>query len=708
MPNATVMADNGVYVLRFVHAIISLRDTVFTTNDLVESCHSALTTTDSFLFNPLDIWRIRSELFVFVQRLTVMFKVDKISEYSPDIITDTQYQSTVKSPQLPLAPIDGSCTDPDTQFTVPRLLDFDFLTGLIEVGDMIEYRPRESLLNVDPENFTLRATVIGIRLEADGMTKSLQLNTGDFIVDPLHLVRRVSMRNMQTNQPMYNPIRAWRELSSIMLHPTEFVPTHAMHSALDGSRPNEANDLGRQSETNCHTIADHVAPEMSHPDNIVVDDCSATKRQSSSERYKNTSNKLDEPRTGDLGSCLNWMTDNHEKYKEVEFLNNTYRKFLAMGDIASFYKLVATVTESEYKTEKKLIKQKLYDRNKARWIKMTILLPLCFFSMFTGIFGSIRHNVVVDDNYDSTQTLREFNRKEGTVKFERTVSLLSIQTCSICRTSQMDVMTKEPAVEDIHICAKCTTHKLKPDYYLQARLQPIWYERIANATSHEDYKLDDNGNKIVRYDIPRQLASLTMSEQLLIRRCAPYIPCVHISGGFMGIKGHCVAFPQNITDMCNVLPQRPESVVTFIRQMGNKDTSAVFLKHMRVSKKKVVNALQWLKLHHEGYHDITIDVTQLDWMKGKDVATVAADSFNVPIDEQSRADNRQFVSQIQCAADLRSQREMEFSTMAMSDIHHVPNFSQSEPIRELVKVTEATNQSEKLLMFPPHGDTPIR
>jgi hypothetical protein len=129
---------------------------------------------------------------------------------------------------------------------------------------------------------------------------------------------------------------------------------------------------------------------------------------------------------------------------------------------------------------------------------------------------------------------------------------------------------------------------------------------------------------------------------------------------------------------------------------------------MRVSKKKVVNALQWLKLHHEGYHDITIDVTQLDWMKGKDVATVAADSFNVPIDEQSRADNRQFVSQIQCAADLRSQREMEFSTMAMSDIHHVPNFSQSEPIRELVKVTEATNQSEKLLMFPPHGDTPIR
>ncbi len=76
-------------------------------------------------------------------------------------------------------------------------------------------------------------------------------------------------------------------------------------------------------------------------------------------------------------------------------------------------------------------------------------------------------------------------------------------------------------------------------------LQPIWYKQAANATSWEDFKLDKNGKIIASYVIPNKLTSLTISEQLLIRKRAPFIPSVHLSNGLYALSGQCVAFPQN-------------------------------------------------------------------------------------------------------------------------------------------------------------------
>ena len=124
--------------------------------------------------------------------------------------------------------------------------------------------------------------------------------------------------------------------------------------------------------------------------------------------------------------------------------------------------------------------------------------------------------------------------------------------------------------------------KKKKGYWLKNNLQPIWYERAGDG----NFRLDEAGEKIIRYDVPEVLSTLSMSEKLLIRRSAPFIPSLHISNGIYGIKGHCVSFPQDISDMCDELPRRRESIVTFVRQMGNKDTSEMYLKHLRVNKEK--------------------------------------------------------------------------------------------------------------------------
>jgi hypothetical protein len=112
-------------------------------------------------------------------------------------------------------------------------------------------------------------------------------------------------------------------------------------------------------------------------------------------------------------------------------------------------------------------------------------------------------------------------------------------------------------------------------YYLKNNLHPIWYE-ISNNGS---FVRDQNNNKVPRFDIPLELKRLSMAEKFLIRRCSNYIPSVHLSNGVFALKGHCVTFPQDISAMCNELPLRKESMVVFIRYLGNKDTTDVYPKN---------------------------------------------------------------------------------------------------------------------------------
>ncbi len=125
-----------------------------------------------------------------------------------------------------------------------------------------------------------------------------------------------------------------------------------------------------------------------------------------------------------------------------------------------------------------------------------------------------------------------------------------------------------------------------------------------------------------RCDIPMELSSLTVLEQLLIQKRAPYIPSVHLNNGFFALMGQCVAFPQQVSKVCTDLPRHPDEIVTYIRQLGNSKTSSVHLQHLKVQCNKVINVLKWLKLHHAEYRDITINESKLDWVNDQSEAVV--------------------------------------------------------------------------------------
>ena len=146
--------------------------------------------------------------------------------------------------------------------------------------------------------------------------------------------------------------------------------------------------------------------------------------------------------------------------------------------------------------------------------------------------------------------------------------------------------------------------------------------------------------------------------------------------------------------MCDELPRRRESIVTFVRQMGNKDTSEMYLKHLRVNKEKIISALKWLKIHHSGYHDITIDTGNLDWMKGRKQSTLVAGLPHVELTEEKIEDNRQYCSEVQCSRDNEIDSGFQFTTTSLNESTTPQTDEQLRPLDELKAVLKETTRSK--------------
>ena len=120
--------------------------------------------------------------------------------------------------------------------------------------------------------------------------------------------------------------------------------------------------------------------------------------------------------------------------------------------------------------------------------------------------------------------------------------------CSTCRECNIE---SKPLTDSLVYECKSCQKRCDPEYYTNNNLHPMWYL----VDDDSNYVVDENGDREIQYHIPEELACLTMYEKLLIRRCANFVPSVHLKNGIFGINGHCVTFPQDITDMCVELPQ---------------------------------------------------------------------------------------------------------------------------------------------------------
>ena len=313
----------------------------------------------------------------------------------------------------------------------------------------------------------------------------------------------------------------------------------------------------------------------------------------------------------DIGKAFLENVPDSSANDEIAYINKRYKDALELGDLSILSPLLNSCGVEDYICAKQAVdrKMKYKKRNKGRRIK--IAHPVTFLRRFLSQRSNSVGPSVCETPMQSQRenaTNKETFARQSLYKFEHDMSSLTIKTCCVCRESHIVKTKCTETKEKEHRCNKCKNFDI--DHYEKNNLQPTWCERNADGTM----KKSDDGSPVIRYDIPTELLHLSMAEKLLIRRCAPYIPSHHLKGGNFGLKGHCVAFPQDITDMCDELPNRKETVVTFVREMGNKNNHSMLLRHLKVNKSRVIKALEWLKIHHKGYKDVKINQSRLDWM----------------------------------------------------------------------------------------------
>ena len=573
---------------------------------------------------------------------------------------------------------------------------------------MIEYR--------DPSHKLLvkKGTIASI----GALTSSeniLGIDNGDYLHKGVHQVRRMSVKQMDQDGHLPNPNPVWKCLTKvIIITPYEDVFSDDEDEGEEDYRwdDNESVDVLPSFSTEQQLPPSQLGDEFNgearansctRNNKRKRTSCGQTENSSRVQRKRARKDNatLDSRRLTE--KFLSWASPGKEYNKAKGKVNELYLMSLEFGVIKMFYerKIHLKRTKQKFDKAEKEFRRLLFNRKRSGAISLPVRN-----SVDIQFMDNPKHGVIGR----SRETYRCRLIKEEVITYEFKMRTLQVSTCSVCRENKLifpngRVAKDLPKCDSVGdaICSICKTNKYdKNNKYLRENLQPIWYERDNNG----EFKYNDNGEKVIRYDIPNELKSLTMAEKLLIRRCSPLIPSHHIKNGVYGIYGHCVTFPQDIESMCTELPQKESNMVIFVRNLSDRTAGAIHTQHFTVNKEKVLKALRWLKMHHVGYKNITINESNMDWIKNGSVHDVAK-SYTIQT-KKSRRDHvleaTETVSGNQCDDD-NDGNELSFSTVHPNTRTRVPTEEQGDIIRSLEKAAKESNQKYDTLDFPPVDNT---
>lgn len=396
-------------------------------------------------------------------------------------------------------------------------------------------------------------------------------------------------------------------------------------------------------------------------------------------------------------------------FKVIESINDCYKKMLEIGKCKEVFRpdngrlpdILTAKTKDMFSKAKKniVLRYNRYVQSGA---------PRLTISIDTYIVPDPRKYA---NSTERMPTERDILVMEEILEHEFITNNLNIVKCIVCLECHMQSTIISPGME-AYTCKKCLKRK-DNDYYLKNNLHPVWFE----VNEDGSYKLDEAGKKIPHFEVPHELKRLTVAERLLIRRCATFVPSVHLSNGTFALKGHCVTFPQDIAKMCDELPHRKEEILVFVRYIGNKDTTAVYPKSMRVNRRNVIDALNWLKKHNPHYSNVTITESNLDWMKGNDEANLGQEGTIL----STKTSQRYKVMTTQEETISYAHRRLDFSGCAgntcdieIGSMHPnkgntLPNAHNTEIIQSLIDIATNTDQASKVMSFPSiDHDNPVK
>jgi hypothetical protein len=128
--------------------------------------------------------------------------------------------------------------------------------------------------------------------------------------------------------------------------------------------------------------------------------------------------------------------------------------------------------------------------------------------------------------------------------------------------------------------------------------------------------------------IPSQLQNLTFAEQLLIARVRHNKCIVRVSSGMHKMKANAIMFENPIPKIYRALPppiEELDDVLAFIFTGPCKPTDKDMKRTpLLVRRRKVCNALEWLKLNHVDYYDLDISYDNLQQYPENDCPVVVA------------------------------------------------------------------------------------
>ncbi|EIM78994.1 uncharacterized protein STEHIDRAFT_43622, partial [Stereum hirsutum FP-91666 SS1] len=118
-------------------------------------------------------------------------------------------------------------------------------------------------------------------------------------------------------------------------------------------------------------------------------------------------------------------------------------------------------------------------------------------------------------------------------------------------------------------------------------------------------------------DVPRVMKGLSMAEKMMISRVHHNRCIVRVAkSGQHRMKGNAICWSVPMPKIYKALPPTPEEmneVLAFVYLGPEKPTEDDYKRTpLLVRKNKVKAALEWLKLNHDQYHDLTIAYDVLD------------------------------------------------------------------------------------------------
>jgi len=157
-------------------------------------------------------------------------------------------------------------------------------------------------------------------------------------------------------------------------------------------------------------------------------------------------------------------------------------------------------------------------------------------------------------------------------------------------------------------------------------------------------------NKIWIGDVPEQLQGLTIPEQKLIALYRNNSCIVKLHSSFhststaqSALKGNCISFPQDVINIATTLPLDLDDLCDSLKIIfvGCRPPQRNQLKNiLTVRKKKVFEALQWIRQNNPLYHNVTINQSIINKLPDDDVPeclwTTMEISTNVEAAENER------------------------------------------------------------------------